>query len=236
MATITGLTADRMLAIEAASIVDGEVIAGNLILSKHDGNQINAGPVVGPQGAPGQIGPMGFIPGEVRMWPNTVLPEQAKYGLWVWANGAIYSKTTYPIATSHISSSWDTAMGLPAPGAGNFRVPDLRGLTPAGMDAMPVGAARANRVTRAAALIIATKTGEETHVVSIAEMPSHQHQITAGHFTLTDAFPFDISGGGGVYAGNAGYADLAIWATGGGTAHETMQPTIFVPYIVKLDD
>lgn len=48
MATVTGLTADRMLAIEAASIVDGEVdSSGNLILTKHDGTEIDAGHVKG---------------------------------------------------------------------------------------------------------------------------------------------------------------------------------------------
>lgn len=56
MTTVTSLTADRMLAIEAASVVDGDVINGNLILTKHDGSQINAGPVTGPTGPPGPVG------------------------------------------------------------------------------------------------------------------------------------------------------------------------------------
>ncbi len=59
MATVTGLTANRMLAIEAASVVDGDVDAsGNLILTKHDGSQINAGSVIGPQGPQGPVGSM----------------------------------------------------------------------------------------------------------------------------------------------------------------------------------
>lgn len=54
MTTVTGLTAARMLAIEAASIIDGEVdSSGNLILQSHDGNQINAGSVIGPEGPKG---------------------------------------------------------------------------------------------------------------------------------------------------------------------------------------
>ena len=53
MATVTGLTAERMLAIEAESVVDGEVIGNNLILTKHDGSQIDAGPVIGPAGPAG---------------------------------------------------------------------------------------------------------------------------------------------------------------------------------------
>ena len=56
MATVTGLTADRMLEIEAESVIDGDVVDGELILTKHDGSTINAGSVVGPAGPEGPIG------------------------------------------------------------------------------------------------------------------------------------------------------------------------------------
>jgi hypothetical protein len=42
MTTVTGLTAERMLAIEAESIVDGDISGNDLILTRHDGVQINA--------------------------------------------------------------------------------------------------------------------------------------------------------------------------------------------------
>lgn len=53
MATITGYTAARMLAIENETIVDGDVIGDNLILYRRDGTQIDAGVVVGAAGPPG---------------------------------------------------------------------------------------------------------------------------------------------------------------------------------------
>lgn len=56
MATITGLTAERMLEIEAESIVDGDVVGNNLILRRHDGTTIDAGPVRGPKGDQGSAG------------------------------------------------------------------------------------------------------------------------------------------------------------------------------------
>jgi hypothetical protein len=56
MTTVTGLTAERMLEIEGASVVDGDIIGGELVLTKHDGSTVNAGSVVGP---PGPAGPMG---------------------------------------------------------------------------------------------------------------------------------------------------------------------------------
>lgn len=56
MATVTGLTAERMLEIEAASIVDGEVVGDDLILTRHDETEINAGNVRGPIGPQGPEG------------------------------------------------------------------------------------------------------------------------------------------------------------------------------------
>jgi Concanavalin A-like lectin/glucanases superfamily len=56
MATITGLTADRMIAIENASVVDGDVVGDDLILTTKGGQQINAGNVRGPEGDQGPVG------------------------------------------------------------------------------------------------------------------------------------------------------------------------------------
>jgi len=48
VATVTGLTADRMEAIEAASVVSGTINgSGHLILTTHDGSTIDAGYVLG---------------------------------------------------------------------------------------------------------------------------------------------------------------------------------------------
>lgn len=61
MTTITGLTAARMQAIEDASVVDGEIIGDHLILTKFDGNTIDTGVVVGPEGPTGPQGPQGSL-------------------------------------------------------------------------------------------------------------------------------------------------------------------------------
>lgn len=265
MTTVTGLTAQRMQEIEAASIVDGDIVGGNLILTKHDGSQINAGPVIGPAGPQGPAGIASApIPGEIKLWPSTTLPVVANYGNWVWANGDPYDIATYPEAAANIDDAWNTAMGLANPGAGKFRVPDLRGLVPAGPDAMPVGAARANRLTRTIALTLAAKTGEEIHVITIPELPSHTHvQNGHGHtigqhdHTITMAAGpqsntvYPTGGGGTVTDRGGGGASLPVKLssilsagattptnqnTGGGGSHENVQPTVIVPYIVKLDD
>lgn len=234
MATITGLTADRMLEIEGQSIVDGTIDgAGHLILTKFDGTTIDAGPAVGPQGLQGPQGTPGVagvssIPGEIKAWPNTVLPLQSSFGKWVWADGGVYSSATYPIASGNIHTAWKTAYGQSDPGAGNFRVPDVRGLVLAGLDQMP-GGARANRMTRSVAITIASKTGEETHVITVAEMPAHNHLYGREVVSLTP--------GGTAYSiiGAAATRDIATNNTGADAGHENVQPTVFIPYIVRLD-
>lgn len=54
--TITGLTAQRMINIEQASVVSGRVEGDNLILTTKGGQPITAGNVRGPQGDPGPYG------------------------------------------------------------------------------------------------------------------------------------------------------------------------------------
>ena len=52
MATVDGLSKARMLEIEANSVVDGDVVGDNLILTKKDGSTLLAGSVRGPKGDP----------------------------------------------------------------------------------------------------------------------------------------------------------------------------------------
>jgi microcystin-dependent protein len=277
MATITGLTADRMLEIEGESVVDAEIIGGNLILTRHDGTTIDAGPVIGPPGPTGPTGPASIsaIPGEVKLWPGSALPALATYGKWVWADGAVYPVAATPIAAANIATQWRTFGGASDPGVNNFRAPDLRGLVPAGLDAMP-GGTRANRMTRSVAIILAGRAGEETHIVTIGETPAHGHTVTdpghghsvsdpghhhgvmiANEYAGMGNYSVAINGPGrdgasiqymefgfpgvpttqhigtGVGVNGSG-TGISVANNGGNGAHENVQPTVFVPYIVYL--
>lgn len=89
MATITGLTAERMLEIEAQSIVDGEIIGDNLILERFDGTPIDAGPVVGPPGPTGPTGPAGAAPltGDYKISARTSDHTDSLGGNWYLCDG-----------------------------------------------------------------------------------------------------------------------------------------------------
>lgn len=112
MAQVTGLTAARMLDIEANAIVDGLVdVNGNLILSKHDGTSINAGSVIGPPGSDGADA----APGSVTAVGNTT-PIRT-------SDGRI--KAAAPTEDDDVVTRLH-AMGLIAPMATSAALDDLR--------------------------------------------------------------------------------------------------------------
>ncbi|MET0787478.1 MAG: hypothetical protein ABWY25_12330 [Paenisporosarcina sp.] len=73
MATVTGLTAERMIEMEAATVIDGQIEGDNLVLVTRGGTEIDAGNVRGPKGDKGDIGVSHVIQDEgtdVAQQPN----------------------------------------------------------------------------------------------------------------------------------------------------------------------
>jgi microcystin-dependent protein len=107
------------------------------------------------------------------------------------------------------------------------------------------------------------RTGEETHVITVPEMlnmlmvndPPHAHGVNdPGHEHSVYGYNVDAAGGsaraswatpGGNPAStthngtgisiNGAVTGVSIQNAGGNNGHENVQPTVFVPYIVKLD-
>lgn len=108
MATVTGLTAARMLEIEGASVVDGDVVGDNLILTKKDNSTINAGNVRGP------IGPIGPAYADkliVTALPASPVDGQECYYLADSGNGIVWHlKFRSGSASAH---KWEYVGGPP---------------------------------------------------------------------------------------------------------------------------
>lgn len=137
---------------------------------------------------------------------------------WLMCNNLPVSRTTYAGLFAVIGTTYGAGDG-----STTFNVPDLRGRAVAGLDNMG-GAANANRVPWTNAL--GTAGGAHAHQLAISEMPSHTHTVS-GSNTMADWTA------GGAYKTIPNIATQTTSAAGGGAAHNNMQPTMLLNYLIK---
>lgn len=158
--------------------------------------------------------------------------------------GQAISRTSYASLFSLFSTRYGSGDG-----STTFNVPNLRGRVVAGLDNMG-GVAASRLTTIGSGTTLGAAGGEETHVLTTAEMPSHTHNNTLtdpGHIhSITTRF--DPSGAGGGFAVNnfsgSGTSVNTNSATtgitinnvsvGGGGAHNNLPPVIISNYILRI--
>lgn len=130
---------------------------------------------------------------------------------WLLCDGALVSRTTYANLFSAIGTTYGAGDG-----SSTFKLPDLRGR-------VPVGAGQGSGLTNRT---MAQSSGAETHTLSVSEIPSHSHDL-----------PLQSTGpaGGGFLAGYPSTGTgIVSSTTGGGQAHNNMQPYLVVNHIIKV--
>jgi microcystin-dependent protein len=153
----------------------------------------------------------------------------AEPGGWLDCDGRLFNINVYPDLFS--------AVGYSFGGFDNsFNLPDMRGRAGIGLGQ---GSTLTNRTLGATG-------GAETHTLTLNEMPSHRHGVTdPGHTHSYVNTPSDQTVFPGVGESAADQADsaqttgssttgISIDLSGGGAAHNNMQPFVVLRYLIKF--
>ena len=138
--------------------------------------------------------------------------------------GQAISRSTY----SGLFTAIGTVYGV-GDGSTTFNIPDLRGRVVAGQDDM--GGTSANRLTDQSGGVdgdvLGDTGGAETHTLTVAQLAAHTHStydLWAQHAGNPQSPPpYEVQNTTGGTTGS----------TGGNSAHNNVQPTIILNYIIK---
>jgi microcystin-dependent protein len=179
--------------------------------------------------------------GEVIPWPAAAIPTS-----WLECNGQAVSRSTYSALFSVIGTTYGAGDG-----STTFNVPSYQGRTLVGLD-----------TTQAEFDVLGEIGGAKTHTLTVDQMPSHTHvQNSHNHTQNAHTHPpligtnylntyvsvTGIATGTGKVAGDAGSANATTGSTtatnqaatatnqntGGGQAHNNLQPYAVARYIIK---
>jgi microcystin-dependent protein len=160
-------------------------------------------------------------PGSVQMYAGASAPTG-----WLLCDASAVSRTTYAALFAIISTTYGVGDG-----STTFNVPDMRGRVPVGVGTgtgdgasgtgLPTGGGALTAVARA------TWKGKETHTLSEAEMPAHNHAIPT--FQSPNAGFSGAATGAFTTAGGNGTSDTK----GSSSAHNNTQPVMGLNFIIK---
>ena len=168
---------------------------------------------------------MAEVVGEVIMWAgelSTTNVNNLKNNGWLVCDGQLLDVATHKQFYDIIRDNYKyPGEVLPV---GKFRIPDFRGRT-------TLGAGQGPNLTNR---LLGSQVGEETHTLSIQEMPSHNHDSGGfhcllqadGHYTAQD---FDDTNG----EPNI-HTQASIQPSGGSQPHNNMQPSLSINFLIKF--
>jgi microcystin-dependent protein len=154
--------------------------------------------------------PQTIAPGTMLMFGGATAPSG-----WLLCNGAAVSRTGFGALFLAIGTVYGGGDGNTT-----FNLPDMRGRAAVGAGQ---GLGLSNRVLGVAG-------GEESHILTVNEMPSHTHNLRA---KLRQIDGNGNDGDASVKTDQA-FSTNYIDSTGGGQPHNNMPPYLPVNYIIKF--
>jgi len=130
---------------------------------------------------------------------------------WLLCDGSAFSRTTYADLFAVLGTAYGVGDGLTT-----FNVPDMCGRVPVGLDVADAHLSAADALGETG--------GEENHTLTTAEMPAHTHKIGHGVSLAGGAYSHGLCESGTSYNTSS---------TGGGGAHNNLQPYNTCNYIIK---
>jgi microcystin-dependent protein len=216
----------------AAINISGNGTSGQYVTSDGDGSFSYTTP------------PVAFLSGMIMPYAGASAPSG-----WLLLYGQAVNRTTYSDLFAVLGTTYGSGDG-----STTFNVPDLRGRTIAGQDDM--GGSSANRLTDQSGGVdgdtLGASGGTEQHTLTEAEMADHSHLVVASgdvggsefsDITIPEAATRAVSS-------KASYNNVIAYAlapsgsgnepnigkssdVGSDTAHNNVQPTFILNYIIK---
>lgn len=149
---------------------------------------------------------------------------------YLLCDGTSYLRAAYPDLFTAIGTTFGSADGT------HFNVPDFRGRVPVGVGTGTGGGASGTGLptggSALTAVPIAGWKGEETHVLSVAELAAHNHNIylTTGPGGTASVTTLGSAGGMGSHTLDSG---TDMQNAGSSSAHNNIQPVMGVNFIIK---
>jgi microcystin-dependent protein len=136
---------------------------------------------------------------------------------WVICDGRAVNRTTYAMLFDTVSTTYGSGDG-----STTFNIPDFRGRVPVGADSGGVHLPSNHPA-------LGTSGGEEQHTLSTTEMPSHSHTISGTWLQYNGGGATANTGGSGI-----GALGIGVSNTGGGGAHNNLQPYVAINHIIRV--
>jgi microcystin-dependent protein len=202
------------------SVMNVQVVNDSLKTTLSNGNIINSGKLT--NNSSNSILPIGSI----IAYAGAVAPTG-----WAFCNGDTLNRNSYSVLFSILGTTFgsgDSAYWAQVSMPGRtFNLPDLRARVPVGVGQTTYSSINgSNTITQLYSLGL--KGGEENHILSIAEMPAHNHSLRPS---------YGGSSGwqtGGLKADPGATGSDSSGFTGGNQSHNIMQPFLVLNYIIKI--